>query len=179
MGRDNCWRRCACLAVCGLLAGCASSATTILNSPSPAISASQIAVTPSTNPSPSPTLVSFSQTWYRHGLRLTIDSRGHGAANWRTYRNCATDSPPCDSLTPTSIVGGGVAALELASVDGQAARGQVLSSSDPSTLAPGAITMTLLAYDMARLDPAGMILCGPDFGKNAPPNVLHSSPCGA
>lgn len=122
----------------------------------------------------------FAQRWKRHGMAVTIDSSGHGDASWRVYRWCSDDPvPPCDAQSGNQVINGGRATLIFARIEGSTAYGQVNNSSDSRALPDGPVSITLLPYDMARLDPPGIILCGAHFQDQAPAETVRSQPCGA
>jgi hypothetical protein len=124
----------------------------------------------------------FAGPWWHHGFGLTINDLGFGEATWRTYRWCSDFPPPCDRMDGNMIRSGGVAHLVLPRIDGPSAQGMIEQSNDDTFIQTNSrVTLTLLPYDVARLDtgPSSLFVCGPKFADLAPRNVLTSSPCGA
>jgi hypothetical protein len=142
-------------------------------------------VTPRPQPTPTPTVDfgAFAKGWWRHGFNLDVKSSGVGEASWRTYRWCNVDPrPPCDRTEGNQIVSGGRASIVMFRVDGASAYGQVVSTNDPAVVSLGSISLTLLPYGMAQLSLGtlnSIILCGPDFALEAPPEIVRTYPCGA
>jgi hypothetical protein len=130
-------------------------------------------------PSPAPNFIRFSRPWGAHGRGLTLDATGHGSLHWRTYQWCKDDPrPPCDSIAPSGqIIYGGNAIVVLTTVEGSTAYGHISSSTDPRAWPVGPFQITVLPYDMVRLEPGAILLCGPDFAKLAPRELLGSSGC--
>ena len=125
----------------------------------------------------------FAKGWGRHGFGLRIDPDGQARAGWRIYKWCHEDpTPPCDRLVGNEIRSGGGARLVFTRVEDTTAYGEVLETSDPETLAIGPVSFTLTMFGMAQLaqdGSEGIDLCGPDFARLAPKEVLEESPCGA
>ncbi len=154
---------------------------------------SWLADAPATVPSASQTAVAstsmkdFAGNWWRHGLSLNIAPDGSAQAVWRVYRWCSDSPPPCDDTRGNEIVSGGRATIsftmtELPSVarDWQPdalrgsplvfqgvqlpiARGQVVSTTDPSLLRMGEVAFALLPYETASLQQQGdgILMCRP------------------
>jgi hypothetical protein len=133
--------------------------------PAPAVAPSTVApptVGPSTLPpttappvapavSALPGLASLTGDWTGHGGILHIGADGQGQATFRAYRFCSNDpTPPCDTMSGSTIVDGGHAQFRLkpSSVPGTAT-GQVTSSDDPEAFQPGfAMTVDLRPGDV-------------------------------
>jgi hypothetical protein len=113
----------------------------------------------------------FAGTWTIHGAQVIIVADGSGTADWRVYTWCSDNpTPPCDNLNNNQIIDGGHAAFHLTSVNGNTASGTVTQTTDPPTVAPGALVLQLVADDHLQFPNFSSPLCGP-----------HSSPasCGA
>ncbi len=129
---------------------------------------------------PPPDFSAFARGWRRHGMTLSIDVSGRGDASWRIYKWCSDDpTPPCDERAGDTIINGGRATLIFTSLKGSTAVGRVNSSTDARVLPNGPVSITIQPYEMARLDPPGVTLCGPHFEEQAPAEIVRSSPCGA
>ncbi len=107
----------------------------------------------------------FAGSWERHGIDLHITAAGNATMNWRTYRVCGQDAPPCDTWVGNVITDGGHATFRLQATGPQTAAGTVLTTSDASTLPLGPINATLGEKgDLVYLVPfpgANMPFCGP------------------
>ncbi|MHB8263146.1 MAG: hypothetical protein ACYDGY_05285 [Acidimicrobiales bacterium] len=107
----------------------------------------------------------FTGTWVLENFSLTFHHDGRGSAEWRTLVNCGTGPghgpPPCDPLvkqvtrlpngTSRTIEvrsDGGRAAIFLASVRGDTARGVVEHSNELSILPNGPATFRLGLNDL-------------------------------
>ncbi len=131
---------------------------------------SSTAVIASTSSSSVPVAAVLAGTWESHGIGLTIDGQGHGTLVWRTYRDCSTDAPPCDTFQGSDIIDGGHATLTLASVDAPQTTGQILTSTVPEQVPIGPATARFdPVHDELYLSPSTALnerFCGP----NAPTN---------
>jgi hypothetical protein len=122
----------------------------------------------------------FADTWRLHTNVLTINADGTGFADWRTYRTCGQDAPPCDTWTGNVITDGGHATFHLTTVTGNEAKGIVDLSSDPAFLAVGPLTLSLTPDDLLVINGRQPGLCGTTVARQAaagtaPPGVN----CGA
>lgn len=77
--------------------------------------------------------------WKGHGGGVHIGADGQGQATFRAYRLCADDpTPPCDTMSGSTIIDGGQAQFRLKPSTGPGvATGQVTSSNDPAAFQPG------------------------------------------
>lgn len=107
----------------------------------------------------------FAGTWDRHGVDLHITPDGRATMNWRTYRVCGQQAPPCDTWVGNVITDGGHATFGLQATDPQTATGIVLSTTDPSVLPLGPIHASVdETNDLVFLEPfpgANAPFCGP------------------
>jgi hypothetical protein len=122
----------------------------------------------------------FADTWHLHTYAVTINPDGTGYADWRTYRTCGQDPPPCETWTGNIINDGGHATFHLTSVTGTEAQGTVDISTDPSRLPAGPLHLTLAPNDLLVINGQQPGLCGSTASKEdaagtAPPGVN----CGA
>ena len=81
--------------------------------------------------------------WERHGVDLHITPDGDATMNWRTYRVCGQDAPPCDTWVGNVITDGGHGTFALHATGPQTAAGTVLTTSDAATLPLGPISASL------------------------------------
>src|SRR5262249_6074275 len=79
-----------------------------------------------------PDLKVFAGTWSRHGTGVTITPDGSLNIEWRTYRMCGQDPPPCDQIVNSLIVSGGRAIGTMHAVAARRASGRVEASTDPA-----------------------------------------------
>jgi hypothetical protein len=126
----------------------------------------------------------FADTWVRHGFVLTVGSNGGANASWRTYAWCnrVTAPEPCDVAVDNQIISGGFAQIVFVDVENGAAVGYVMESTDSLLLYPGEVVrLRLMPYGMAALDTDDdtIVLCGSNYGYEAPPELIASFPCGA
>jgi hypothetical protein len=127
-------------------------------------------------PEPAPTtagLAPFVGFWSGHGRALEVLNTGAALINYRTYRVCGQEPPPCDTVTGNAIMDGGRVRVQLESGSATMAVGSVVSSADPAYPAGTRATF--------RLDPNDAVdvqIGGADFanfcGRAAP-----MSYCGA
>ncbi len=120
----------------------------------------------------------FAERWGSHGFSLTVDGRGNGIALSRAYKSCNDNSsPPCDTFYNA------MASLTFSRTDGVVAYGTVTQSVASSGFETGDdVSLTLLPYGMAVLSRHGAgphPLCGPNYGRLAPADLIKSGPCGA
>jgi len=126
----------------------------------------------------------FAKRWSHHGYGLTIGVDGYARTDQRTYRTCS-DKPDAGTPCETSITSyAGYAIIKFTSVTSDTASGTVLRTNYPKEYAAGAtVVLTLKPFGMAEFavqgQPNPLPLCGPDYGKLAPSEVLRQSPCGA
>jgi hypothetical protein len=125
----------------------------------------------------------FAKRWGHHGYQLVVDGDGYAQVAERTYEQCGTVSTdpsiPCEDPY-TSYAAFKI--IRFTAVSGDTASGMILSSNSKYHTAQASVTLTLKPYDMAELkeeDNPPLTLCGPDYAKLAPPDVIRSSPCGA
>jgi len=125
----------------------------------------------------------FAKRWGAHGVGFVVNADGSAHLDWRTYITCSAKNPdniPCEEPY-TSYAGH--ATIQFASVDGDGASGNVLTTNDPR-FQPANIVVRLVlkADDMVELrEPTGQTytFCGPDYPKLAPREVRDTHPCGA
>ena len=120
----------------------------------------------------------FAESWARHGFMLQVAEDGSALAEWRIYAVCTDEpAPPCDTVVGDEIIPGGRATIAFAGFRdgaGDTLHGSILISTDDAMLpAFGAISLTLLPYDMAELDTdaRSILRCGPRFAELAPADV--------
>jgi hypothetical protein len=108
---------------------------------------------------------------------MTIAATGYGTFNWRTYRECAVNSPPCDYSLGNEIIDGGYALFGLRSASPTSASGHVFETNDPREVPTGSFTVAFdRPDDMVFVSLANgqeLAMCGP---KAQPP---ASNQCGA
>jgi hypothetical protein len=127
----------------------------------------------------SPSFGGFAGNWVSHGMTMSFAVSGVATLDWRIYSWCGPGvSPPCDQTIGNTIVDGGHATAQFDAVQGSTASGQVQSTTDPSTIAAGPISVTLIsdgnALQIAQAGTqgnAGRVLCSPQH--------YDSSLCGA
>ncbi len=135
----------------------------------------------------------FAKRWAHHGYQLVVGPDGYARSDERSYTPCdsrGTDPAiPCeDPVTSSSIH----AIIRFTSVNGDVASGKVLRSNYPGRYPTNAtVTLTLKPYGMAEFTLRSnkslpllgadntLTLCGPDYTKLAPPDLLRQSLCGA
>jgi hypothetical protein len=151
-----------------------SSVNTAPSQSVPAATVPPSTVAPTTAPPVAPAvsalagLGSLIGDWTGHGGGVHISADGQGQATFRAYRLCSDDpTPPCDTMSGTTIVDGGHAQFHLkpSTVPGTAT-GQVTGSDDPAAFQPGfAMTVKLMPGDVMLVtsSPAaqGVAYCGP------------------
>lgn len=132
-------------------------------------------------PAATPNLTPFVGIWSRHGAGLTIVPDGSFSFEWRTYRTCGQDSPPCDQIVNNLITDGGRAIGTMHAVGARAAVGQVSATSDATFVPAGGFTADVTDYQLLTLRFAAttLALCGKSFATLAPAQVVHAQPCGA
>jgi hypothetical protein len=122
------------------------------------------------------TFAPFAGGWERHGFAMGVSPGGHALLDFRIYSWCGGDpTPPCDMIVGDNIYGGGHGGITFTSVVENTAYGVFDDG--------GAVSMTLLPYDMATLndpdDQLTIVLCGANYSSLAPPDLIASGPCGA
>jgi hypothetical protein len=129
-----------------------------------------------------PSFKTFQGVWSRHGSTFSINDDGSFVAEWRTNKLCNDSPPPCDQMVNNIIISGGQASGHLRVISNSSARGSIEASSDATTFTEGTdIVVTLLPYDMMRVDArigGTTNYCGPNFGVQAPPELVNTKPCG-
>jgi len=128
-------------------------------------------------------LNNFVGDWSHHGFLIRIADDGSASALWRVYQWCGPGVPaPCDRIENNGIISGGRGELTVTPVAPDVAQGEVVSSTDEVGLPQGPFTLQLMPYGMAVLQQDGqddLILCGPRYLDEAPPDLIEHSPCGA
>jgi len=84
---------------------------------------------------PAPTsggFAAFVGLWSGHGRALEVLNTGEALINYRTYRVCGQEPPPCDTVTGNAIIDGGRLQVQLESGSATTAVGDVVSSADPA-----------------------------------------------
>jgi hypothetical protein len=122
--------------------------------------------------------VSVAGDWSRHGFLMRVLQDGTAHASWRVYQWCGPGVPePCDRVQGNFLISGGQADVVFAS----GGDGEVAWSTDPAMLDVGPLTLTPIEYGMAVLQQGEhvMVLCGPRYLDEAPPEIIEASPCGA
>ena len=94
--------------------------------------------------------------WHVHTYYLSIYTDGHGVFIWPIHTTCGTGPgqgpPPCDTLRNGSeIIDGGYATLTITQRVGDSATGLIASSTDPSTLPNGPVSLHLAPNDLLYL----------------------------
>lgn len=132
-------------------------------------------------PAATPGLTPFVGIWSRHGAGLTIVPDGSFSFEWRTYRTCGQDPPPCDQIVNDVITDGGHAIGTMHPVGARAAVGQVSATSDATVVPAGGFTADVTDYQLLtlRFPSTTLALCGKSFATLAPAQVVHTQPCGA
>lgn len=97
--------------------------------------------------------------WHVHTYYLSIYTDGHGVFTWPIHTTCGTGPgqgpPPCDALRNGSeTVDGGYATLTITQRAGDSATGLIASSTDPSTLPNGSVSLHLAPNDLLYLETA-------------------------
>ena len=137
---------------------------------------------PGSSPGPAarPDLTPFVGVWSRHGAGLTISPDGSFSLEWRTYRTCGQDPPPCDQFVNNLIVSGGRAVGTLRAIGSRTAVGQVTATNDPAFAPDGSFLADITDYQLLtlRFPSAALTLCGKSFGTAAPTAVVQTHPCG-
>jgi hypothetical protein len=135
----------------------------------------------SPTPAGTPNLALFVGVWARHGAALTIESDGRFNIQWRTYRTCGQDPPPCDQFVNNLITSGGQAIGSMHAVAARSAVGQVSASNDATVVPATSFVAGVTEYQLLtlRFPSTSLALCGKDFVRLAPPQVARTSPCGA
>jgi hypothetical protein len=129
-----------------------------------------------------PSLSAFVGTWSHHGVLLEIADDGSAQALWRTYYWCAPGVPePCDRIEADRLISGGRAELWFTPTTAGIAAGEIVDTSDPSLFDVGPVELRLTEYGMAVLAQFDreIVMCGPRYLDEAPPEVIEFSPCGA
>ena len=138
---------------------------------------------PGASPAPAstPDLAPFVGIWSRHGAGLTVVPDGSFSVEWRTYRLCGQDAPPCDQIVNNVITDGGRAIGTMHAVGARAAAGQVSATNDATFVPAGSFTADVTDYQLLtlRFRAITLALCGKDFARLAPAQVVHTQPCGA
>jgi hypothetical protein len=139
------------------------------------------ATTPPAAAAPSPDLQPFVGDWGRHGFDLKITRDGSFTFAWRTYRFCGQFPPPCDRMVNNSIVDGGQATGTEHAVAARSAAGQVAATNDATVVPAATFVADVTAYQLltVRFPSITLTLCGADFAKVAPAQVVQADPCGA
>jgi hypothetical protein len=120
--------------------------------------------------------------WDRHGFGITVHGDGSSEAVWRIYQWCGPGvAEPCDRILNNNYLeSGGHAQITFSGPDDSGVfQGEVTTTTDPSTLDLGGVTLTLQPYDMALIEQGDtqLVLCGQDSAEQAPSDVLRQ--CGA
>lgn len=107
----------------------------------------------------------FAGSWQAHIAFLTVDGSGAGILQWRVYRWCSEEPPPCDISIDSEIIVGGYATLVLDATSETSGSGEVLATTVPEEFPVGPLTAR---YDAAAdlLYLSGSLfenrpLCGP------------------
>jgi hypothetical protein len=101
--------------------------------------------------------------WSGHGRALEVLDTGEASINYRTYRVCGQEPPPCDTVTGNAIIDGGRVQVQLESRSATTAAGSVVSSADPAYPAGTRATFKLDpndALDVQIGDAAFANFCG-------------------
>ena len=127
-----------------------------------------------------PDLAQFVGVWSRHGAGLTVTPDGSFSLEWRTYRMCGEGPPPCDQIVNNLITDGGRAIGTLHAAGARSASGQVTGTNDPAFVPIGSFTAEVTDYQLLtlRFPSNTLAMCGKDFEKRAPAQVVQSQPCG-
>jgi hypothetical protein len=132
-------------------------------------------------PGSTPDLTPFVGVWSRHGAGMTVVPDGGFSVEWRTYRVCGQDPPPCDQIVNNLLTDGGRAIGTMHATGVRAAAGQVSASNDATVVPAGSFTADVTDYQLLtlRFPSATLVLCGKNFAALAPTRVVRSQPCGA
>jgi hypothetical protein len=79
----------------------------------------------------------FVGTWTGHARTLVVDADGSARVDYRLYRTCGTDAPPCDRIVGDSIIDGGHVTLQTQ---------RVVTANHTSTLTATVLTSTDPTY---------------------------------
>lgn len=128
----------------------------------------------------SPGLAPFVGVWSSHGAGLRVTPDGSFSLEWRTYRMCGEGPPPCDQIANNLITDGGRAIGTLHAVGARTASGQVTGTNDPAFVPSGTFAADVTDYQLLtlRFPSNTLVMCGKDFEKRAPTQVVQSQPCG-
>ncbi len=143
-------------------------------------SATQSTVVPAATAVPSPDLTPFVGVWSRHGADLTVTPDGSFSLEWRTYRSCGQEAPPCDQIVNNLITDGGRAVGMVHAVGARSAVGQVRATNDPAFVPSGSFLADVTSYQLLtlRFPTTTVTLCGRSFATLAPAEVVQTRPCG-
>lgn len=124
-------------------------------------------------PAASPLMQALAGEWDHHGFHMFVNSNGSGEFQWRTYRSCPPDQPPCDLPYEES----GWADFQLTQISAKEAKAQVGGTTDPTLVPTSGFTVLYDdQHDLMELSiPPGArtTMCGP---RAAGPQVIN---CGA
>jgi len=138
---------------------------------------------PGSSPGPAarPDLTPFVGVWSRHGAGLTISPDGSLSLEWRTYRTCGQDPPPCDQIVNDLINDGGRAIGTVHAVAARSAGGRVSATTDATFVPATSFVAEVTDYQLLtlRFPSTTLALCGNDFAKRAPARIAQTQPCGA
>jgi hypothetical protein len=127
--------------------------------------AGAVTVTTTTSMTPGKRPPGFFGTWTRHSTYLTILRNGVATLEWRLYRECGVDPPPCDLSVGNAWYNGGRATLYIRPTGRRTAVVTVTSSTDLHALPLGATRAWLNARaDLLYLVPfpgAAYPFCAP------------------
>ena len=135
----------------------------------------------SPGPAASPSLTPFLGAWSRHGAGLTISPDGSFSLEWRTYRTCGQDPPPCDQIVNNLITDGGRAIGTLHSAGARSADGRVSATTDAAFVPAASFVAEVTDYQLLtlRFPSTTLALCGNDCARLAPARIAQTQPCGA
>ncbi len=85
----------------------------------------------------------FVGDWLGHGRELRVAPDGTASLDYRTYRVCGQDGPPCDRIVGNAIMDGGHVNIRLQSASSTRATGTVTSSVDPLYPTDAQVVLTL------------------------------------
>jgi hypothetical protein len=93
----------------------------------------------------------FVGSWSTHGIGINIAATGAGSGEWRTYADCSTAPPPCDTFTLSgsvdTITDGGHTTFTIYSVGPSTVAHATSTSNQSATFPSGQIDISLIAND--------------------------------
>lgn len=123
----------------------AAPTTAAPSSTAPTVTVTATPSSPATAVAGSPGI--FVGTWTGHARTLVVHPDGSARVDYRLYRTCGTDAPPCDRIVGNAIIDGGHVTLRTVQVvtahHTSTLTATVLTSTDPTYRAGTSQTFTL------------------------------------